>query len=68
VINVVLSGLVFGTRIAPLQWAGYAVAISGVAMYTWDKVGKQVIAARKARSAVGDHLELGKLLAGNGKE
>ena len=60
VINVVISGLVFGTVISPMQWTGYAIAISGVAMYTWDKMMKQQRGAQKSRGA---DLELGKLLA-----
>eukprot|EP00937_MAST-01D_sp_MAST-1D-sp2_P008209 g8209.t1 len=58
VINVTISSLVFNTTITSLQAAGYAIAMSGVAVYTWDKLAKKRLDAQRAKVEDGADLEM----------
>ena len=68
VINICISSVVFGTHLSQVQITGYAVAMSGVSVYTFDKMKK---AANKAKDAaqsfvtkeVEQSLEMSTLLA-----
>ena len=55
VINVVISSMVFGTTIAPLQAFGYFIAMCGVGVFTYDKLQKKKESeARKTRESAPD--------------
>jgi drug/metabolite transporter (DMT)-like permease len=68
VINIVLSSAVFGTHISQVQLTGYAIAMSGVSVYTYDKMRKSAArAAERVASSTTEHvkhsLEMSNLLA-----
>jgi len=68
VINIVISSAVFGTHISQVQLTGYAIAMSGVSVYTYDKMRKSAArAAERVQSSTTEHvkrsLEMSNLLA-----